>query len=161
MADEYIKESILGALDGIFSELRYPYRVTQFGQQGYSKAWDITLNDQPFCQIMWDGRKLTTYPQHPLNSPEKESLEGLEMALQKQVRDWYQWKEMLKTGETTKKKDSGHYNYPRDERKKIAMLFRDERRVGRISNKAAWAKLHGLASKTLDRYLDEFPEGET
>ena len=63
---------------------------------------------------------------------------------------------------TKKKKDSGHYKYPPEIRQEIASEYREDRKKGKIKNKVTWAKIkHDICVKTLNSYLEEFPESET
>ncbi len=57
-------------------------------------------------------------------------------------------------------RDSGHYNYPPEERKAIADAYREARRNpdGQPSSMNAWARSHYcISGRTLGRYLEEFP----
>jgi len=59
---------------------------------------------------------------------------------------------------TRKTKDSGHYNYSPQGRKEIVEEYRAARATGNVTNKNAWAQLHGVSGKTLLKYEREFPE---
>ena len=57
-----------------------------------------------------------------------------------------------------KKRDSGHYAYPRDKRLMIVMHFRRDREMGKVYGKNTWARNnYNISGRTLKNYEDEFP----
>jgi hypothetical protein len=67
---------------------------------------------------------------------------------------------VLDEREKENNKDSGHYNYSKEGRKRIADEFRAAWNAGEIHNKEAWAGTKGITGKTLNKYLDENPENK-
>lgn len=64
-------------------------------------------------------------------------------------------------GQAEKHPDSGHYAYAPDDRQRIVEHFREQRAAGKITNIDAWVQSeHGITSKTLLKYRQEFPNTE-